>query len=349
MKSFMPNRKNGMFYISLVFIFIASSYCYAWNRAIYPDVAALLKARASKDPAISEKAYAEPSNLGKSDVPALFKELHNDDPAICAIAMHMLGSLGGEKKLGDMENDVIAALRNLLKSEHGSVRQGAALSLTMIDLHSFGKEMVPFLIEAIKEPLPEYELMAVSTFQDMGPDAKDAVPAIIEALKRRPKDYRPNYYYALTCIGTPEALEASKDYIRKRELVKQYANTEGALSTKRWLNLVIALGFVCLFWWSRRLRQTGKQIIYLPLLIPMAAWSLITIWSALYYHYDYVLIGAPSSDAPVPLFPIFHLKYYALLPKLLILATLAGIIPWLLSVWRQLRKNLATLNAPTDI
>ena len=332
MKTFITNRKNGIFFILGILIFILSSHSSALNSTIYPDVAALLKARASKDPAISKKAYAEPSNLGKTDVPALLKELNNDNPAIYAMATNMLGNLGREKKLGDMEKDVIAALRNLLKSEHGYARQGAAVGLTIMD-PSLGKELVPFLAEAVKEGRLEYEVTAVVMLEDIGPVAKDAVPAIIEALKRQQEQYRSLYYAALASIGTPEALEASKLYIQKRKLLKQYINTKGEyfdakgnltdpigdLSTKPVPNITIALGFGCLFWRIRRLHRAGKQVIYLPLLIPIVAWSLGTIW-AIFYNYHSPIVDM-SSDAPPPLFTVLHVEYSALFPGLRVLKT----------------------------
>jgi len=337
-------NKNFLFILGI--LLVTPPYCQALNRQTFQDVPTLLKARVSKDPAIRTKAYHEPSQLDESDIPALLKELNNDDPDIHAIVMNMLGNLGLEKKLGGMENDVIAGLRNLLKSEHGFARQGAAISLTMMDRHSFGKEMVPFLVEAVKERSPRYELDAVRTLGQIGPDAKDAVPAIIEALKRQPERDRLSYYLALTFIGTPEALEASKGLIRKMMLLRQYSDTKGALSAKPWPNLIAALGFICLFWWSRWLRRAGGQVSCLPLLIPAAAWSLITIWAVLYRHYYYPLIAITANDAPPPSFLILHVKYNTLFPKLLILATMAGIIPWLISLWRWRKNRVASVSPP---
>ncbi len=327
---FIFDRKTIIFLAFWILLFTTAPYCYALSgTTTYTDVPALLKAMASKDTAIMQKAYNEPWKLEKSDIPALLKELDNDDPAIYAIATNMLGNLGREKKLGDMENDVIVALRDQLKSEHSFKRQGAAIGLTIMNPSFGGREMVPFLIEAVKEGTPEYESTAVTKLGSMGIEAKDAVPAIIEAMRRQPKEYHIIYYGALKRIGTPEALDVSKEFFRKIKLVRMYYSPFYYLAGNPWLNVFIILVFGILFWWSRVQCKKGNKIICWPLLIPVPFWGL---WAV----YTFMASGAVGFN-----FELLFLELYV--QHGLLLVTLAGIIPWLLSLWRW-RKMRAMPN-----
>ena len=350
MKALITNKKTGIFFAFLILSFIMTPYyCYAVTGE-YDNVPDLLKSRVNAN--LNSKIKYKLFDLDKSDIPALIKELKNNDPAICAEAARLLSGSTLKNKLGDMESDVITALRNNLGSDSHLVRQSAAVSIVDIDSplggvdeffidSSLSKEMMPFLIEALKNGTPWHASDALLIFKRMGYNAKDAVPAIIESMKK--DKHRISYYSALVSIGTHEALKASKGYIKKLESLKQYAGIRGELSTKSLPNIIIALGFICLFLWSRRLCRAGKQIIYLPLLISMAAWSFIAVCAILYHNFYslyYLLFHTvPAIDEP-PLFIMpFYIKYHTLAPGFLTLATLAGIIPWLLSLWWWRKKQ----------
>lgn len=351
MKTLIIDRKNRIFFTFWILLFIIMPHCYAVT-GTYDNVPDLLKSRANANR--NSKIKYKPFNLDKSDIPALIKELKNNDPGICAEAARLLSGSTLKNKRGGMENDIIAALRNNLKSDNHLVRQSAAVSIVNIDSplsvddeflinSSLSKEMMPFLIEALEDETVGYASDALFIFRRMGHNAKEAVPAIIESMKRNPKS-RISYYMTLVSIGTPEALEVSKGYIKKREALKQYYDIRGELSTKPLPNIIVALVFVCLFWLSRRLRKAGKQITYLPLLIPMVAWSFIAICAILYNNlvsWIYTIFHTlPAIDAPPSLFMMLYIKYHTLIPGFLTLATLAGIIPWLLSLWR-LKKRIS--------
>ncbi|MBI4801471.1 MAG: hypothetical protein HY796_03000 [Elusimicrobia bacterium] len=99
----------------------------------------------------------------------------------------------------------------MLKSEHKRIRHAAAVGLARID-PSLGKELLPVLIEVVRNE-GEYKGVAVAIFGSMGPEAKDAVPAIIELINKTPESRYSSYREILKAIGTPEALEFSKHYV----------------------------------------------------------------------------------------------------------------------------------------
>ena len=341
MKALIINRKTRIFFAFWILLLIMMSHCCYAVTGAYDRVPELLKDMVRIDALNDRKVAYKPFDIDKSDIPALIKELKNSNPVICAKAVRLLSSPSMKKKLGNMENDVITALRNNLGSDNHLVRQSAAVGLVYID-SSLGKEMMSFLIEAMEDGTYVYWSDALLIFRDMGLDAKDAVPVIIKSMKRHPKS-RSLHYLVLVSIGTPEALEVSKGYIKKLESLKQYAGIRGELSTKPLPNIIIALVFICLFLWSRRLCRAGKQIIYLPLLIPMAAWSFIAVCAILYHNFYslyYLLFHTVPAIDELPLFIMpFYIKYHTLAPGFLTLATLAGIIPWLLSLWRWRKKQ----------
>ena len=217
----MLNRKT-MFFAFWIFLLIMAPYCHALKGTIYDNVPQLLKGMVSEDPKVSRKAYKDAQTLEKSDIPALFKELENENPAICAIAIDRLMRVIKNKE------ETTTVLKNLLKSERKVVRQGAAIGLMDID-PSLGKELMPILIEAAKDGSPKwYEMAAIIALRGIGPEAKDAVPAIVEAMNRHP-DSAVVYRTTLRSIGTPEALEALKPYeqeqARRKKLIVSQSRT----------------------------------------------------------------------------------------------------------------------------
>ena len=94
-----------------------------------------------------------------------------------------------------------------LREKNENVRVDASTNLATI-----GKPAVPFLIEALKEK----EIRAVVTFilGRIGPNAKAAVPALIEEIKDEDKNVRARAVEALGKIGPetmPTLLAALKD------------------------------------------------------------------------------------------------------------------------------------------
>jgi hypothetical protein len=308
-------NKKTVFSIFVALLLVIISYCQALKSEIYHDVPTLLKEMSSKDSKVSQKAYDESQKLEKSDIPAILKELENEDPLICEMAIEMLAVA-----IKDKESET-TVLKNLLKSERNMVRIGAALRLVDID-PSLGKELIPFLIEAVKEGTPRYEVTAISILRDIGPDARDAVPSIIESMKRHPKGWNAFYYTTLRFIGTPEALEAIKPYELEKARRKKLVKPISMLVDSTIGSFLMTAVFLGLFLWSRPRRKKGKKIIYWPLLIPMFFWGIFALTSLM--------------DQPLMSDPFIQGLYGFQIYIGLFIITMVGLITWLVSLlWRK--------------
>ncbi|MBU2574759.1 MAG: hypothetical protein KKH28_11850 [Elusimicrobia bacterium] len=303
----MRNRKT-IFFAFWGLLLVTTSCCHALKGVTYDNVPELLKGMASKNPNVYRKAYKDAQMLEKSDIPALFKELENENPTICAIAINMLVGTINDKE------ETTTALKNLLKSERKVVRQSAALRLTTIE-PSLRKELMPILVEAVKET-PEYEIIAASLLGDIGPEAKDAVPAIIESMKRHPETLY-TYLAALRFIGTPEALEAIKPYEQEKARRKKLIRPVSMLADNRIGSFLITTAFLGLFLWSRARRKKGDRLICWPLLFPVFFWGIFALFPLMRDPFFYGLYGFGTCIG-------------------LVIITLTALIPWLASLlWRK--------------
>ena len=77
------------------------------------------------------------------------------------------------------------------------------------------KEAVPVLIDALKDENIYVRRRAALVLVKIGPEAKAAVPALIDALKDKDKDVRSNAAEALGEINTPEARKALEEFKKK--------------------------------------------------------------------------------------------------------------------------------------
>jgi HEAT repeat protein len=103
---------------------------------------------------------------------------------------------------------VIPALKNSLKDENKEVRIQAARAFT--GLGPVAKDAVPALAEALKEEDAD-DVIARSVcrcsayaLRQIGPDAKGAVPALLRLLKARDERLRTDALAALASIGAPD-------------------------------------------------------------------------------------------------------------------------------------------------
>lgn len=321
------NLRQSAFFCFLVPFFVAAP--------CFPEPADIT----DLDPETIERLYWMPDvvqqsryplpELEESDAPAVFMELENKEPEIHIKAVYKLVYLSKHDKLGGREKEVIPALRNLLKSEYRSVRRVAAMGLVKID-PSLATELSPIFIEAIQNGTqPELRDLAVLYSSNLR--IKEAVPAIIELIKKQKPEFIPTknykYYNLLQAIGTPEALEFS--YWPLWRVSGRFGTPlDEYILERTWPDFLFLSGFIYLFWRSRRARKSGIKISYRPLLITVFVWGLQTVdaigWT---YHIDY-------PDLVVLLINmVAKLTYFSpgSLPFALIVGTLAGIIPWLVS------------------
>ena len=120
-----------------------------------------------------------------SDIPALTRELHNEDELACLEAAYALGALGAP---------ALPALIEILQHESEEARCNAAYALS-----AMGGTAVPALIEAADHASEWTRASAVDILGDIGPPARPAVPALAEALSDTSERVR---NYAAAALGT---------------------------------------------------------------------------------------------------------------------------------------------------
>ncbi len=127
------------------------------------------------------------ADIGPSAVPALIEALNGDDERVRSAAAVALGQIGPDAK------DAVPALRAALGP--GLLGQNSARALGRIGPHG-----MPALIDALKNG-SEHAALALG---EIGPDAREAVPALLAAIKSGQEDVSRSAAEALRKID-PEA------------------------------------------------------------------------------------------------------------------------------------------------
>jgi HEAT repeat protein len=121
----------------------------------------------------AQAAHALARVGGADAVPGLTSALDDRSPAVRAAAANALAAIGPGGKAAT------ASLRRRLADKHPDVRVACAKAVWMIERDAV--TAVPVLTAALKEPV-SWE--AVLVLANIGPGASNAVPALIERLKR---------------------------------------------------------------------------------------------------------------------------------------------------------------------
>jgi HEAT repeat protein len=103
----------------------------------------------------------------------LVRQLSSNDFHVRQHAARQLGNLGLAAR------DAVPALGKALHDNFPEVRNSAGKALGQI-----GKPAVPVLVEALKHRDAGVRTRAAQALKQAGPDAKEAVPALIEAISR---------------------------------------------------------------------------------------------------------------------------------------------------------------------
>jgi HEAT repeat protein len=185
---------------------------------------ALLKVLRDRKPIVQvQAAYALARVSGSAAVPGLRQALNDPNAAVRAAAAEALGCLGADA------NGIAADLRQRLVDSNPRVRVCAARALWLIDRDAAAA--VPVLAAALREPGSWEAALALGA---MGPAASNAVPALVETLKRekvpRPLRETPVSALALGHIGGASV----------PALIDTLANAEPRVRT----SAALALGFV---------------------------------------------------------------------------------------------------------
>ncbi len=197
-----------------------------------PAVPALVKALGDQIDRVPA-TYA----LGKigqvpDDVEAKIQEnARSADELLSTVSMWALARLHPDDK--DLMRRTVRRLAEHLKDEHAEHREAAARALVDLDpdpeiahsvikkvmegaspevlgaamdaMASLGKKVLPRLIEALGNE--EVRARAADVIRRIGPEAKAAVPALIEALEDRSAETRNEVLFALAAVG-PDARQA---------------------------------------------------------------------------------------------------------------------------------------------
>jgi HEAT repeat protein len=138
--------------------------------------------------------------LGPVAVPGLVDALSDAEATTRQSAAEMLGLIG------PVARPAVPALVGALKDRTPPVALAAALALTQID-PTRARDAVPLLADSLDNAA------AAEALADMGPEARDAVRALIAALKHQEEAVRNSARHALGRIGpsaVPDLIEAVK-------------------------------------------------------------------------------------------------------------------------------------------
>ncbi|MBI4803595.1 MAG: HEAT repeat domain-containing protein [Elusimicrobia bacterium] len=266
---------------------------------------------------VAAPALVRADEWGCGNMTACLKNLEDKDPYIRMCAAIDIRHYGQEKD--DEQKEVISALKRHLYDTDKQVRYSAAGSL--VDIDTTSKEVLPILIEGLKDE-KEADTAALA-LRHFGPEAKDAVPIIIDLMKKEGISWFLGYPHStygdvLRDIGTPEALAAVAP-LRRRELIADVFYAPFILLVYPVYAPLISLCFAGLFWRSRAQYKRGRKIKYAPFLIPTLGWG---SWGLYMVNKD--------MDG--------YYNVLFLVSWFLFLATLAGVIPWLVS-WLRARAQ----------
>ncbi len=156
-------------------------------------------------------------SIGEPAVPAVLQLLKSENELTRHAAAEILTNLAVSRKkpvhLGFSEtvlrNDVLPALTAALKDPSEWARApviGALFNIAQLDEES-GKTIIPLLTGALSDPAAEIRSNAANCLGEIGPRAKEALPALVEALQRPDSREYDRVVFAVRNIGPgPEAV-----------------------------------------------------------------------------------------------------------------------------------------------
>jgi len=135
--------------------------------------------------AVPQDAKSKPKNVSPEEIQKLVKELGHDNFHVREAATNRLAEIG---------RPAVPALREALRSSDAEVRQRAQRILEGI------LTSVEFAIDGLKDKHAESRKEAAETLEKLGPAAKEALPALIEALKDKDEEVREAVVLAIISI-----------------------------------------------------------------------------------------------------------------------------------------------------
>ena len=190
------------------------------------DLRSLVEDLRSKDVDNRRSAANELADLGaeaKPAVPALIRAMKDADPFVRRFAARALGAIGPAK-------GSVGALATALNDKDARVVDAAARALG-----GMGKYGVKPLASIVSNKKLDgtTRRRAITSIKNIGADAREAVPALIEALKDR--DMRTSAVQALGAIGpgAKPALEVLKTMMEDRRIRRDRTFSRSARTAMR--------------------------------------------------------------------------------------------------------------------
>lgn len=229
-----------------------------------------------------------------------------------------------KNELGAGKEELIAALKERLGDHHKEIRYTAAIVLGEFDGKNTIELIMPVFLEALadtdKKVVLFYKDQIASVCGQIGPEAAEAVPAIIRAMKEAGLAPSSSYATALLEIGTSEALDAAAGGRILRLLTQFIAYHPVG-------DFCIAFFFGWLFWKSVKLRKAGKKVFHWLLIVPFLAYTITSV--------------AYTGMALTHFTPSFPQSMLDIRWEFLVFSSI-GLLPWLLSwlfIWRREKKR----------
>ncbi len=200
------------------------------------DVGQLIEQLQSDDDDVQSAAAAALAELGDGAAPAvetLIAQLKDNDPEVRAHSARALGMIGNPavvaaEPLAELVADEDATVRRMAVGALANIKPGAdqvvplmikmlsdadpqVLALATHSLAEAGPSVVPAMIKAMEDEQTVY--FAILVLAELGPDAKEAVPALAQALSHEDAEVRHEAAQALRAIG-PGASAAVPDLVK---------------------------------------------------------------------------------------------------------------------------------------
>ncbi|OKH30225.1 hypothetical protein NIES2119_31320 [[Phormidium ambiguum] IAM M-71] len=180
-------------------------------------VPALIKATQDSNRAVRQQAIEALGQVGsdeKTATPVLIAALKNQDWQIRATAAHTLGKIGSPAK------SVIPALISALNDPDAVVRLRATLALGQLS-----SDAVPLLAKTLRERQQPARVRSHASYAlgEMGIEAQEAIPALIELLGENNAEIRQGVLFALKQIGYPAIPELTKALRHQNRQVRNTA------------------------------------------------------------------------------------------------------------------------------
>ena len=132
-----------------------------------PIIEKLIKDLSSKNHFVSNPARLALGKIGKDAIPHFIIALNDKNADVRCFVAWALGYIGPDAR------DAVPALTLALKDENIDVRECAEMALGTIE-----KGVIPYFIINLKDESPDVRIEATFALGRIGPDAKEAVPAL---------------------------------------------------------------------------------------------------------------------------------------------------------------------------